>query len=71
MFGKTSKCGVCGRGTPRGVSLCPRHQRQVRRESNPTKSSSGGVKVCGRRLRNGGTCHRSVASGETCSNPLH
>ena len=54
----TSACGVCVSGTCQCRSIAARDREQAAKVRRPI--------TCGQRFRSGGTCHYTVAPGETC-----
>lgn len=63
LFTSKTKCRRCGAGTCRCAAIA--------RQDTARATKNRAPKVCGGRLRNGGTCHRTVDHGAHCSNPGH
>ncbi len=77
-FSGTAKCasGGCHRSIPSGNRYCGTHAQAggVRRSGNGASThtpKAAKVHPCGRRLRSGATCYRSVTGNESCGNSGH
>jgi len=55
----TNKCRRCSCGTCRCRAIAEADRREAQKRKRPH--------VCGAHMRNGGTCHKTVAHGERCT----
>lgn len=56
---QSSHCWKCGCGTCQCHNIAKRDRADAQKHKRPH--------VCGQLRRDGGTCHRTIAHGETCT----